>query len=64
MEGEHRNHRVITFSIAVRVNKYLGKENHSKHKNQLKMGDIIILVYDITDKSSFDEIEKWFEMIK
>ncbi|MFM7856735.1 MAG: hypothetical protein ACKO96_33610 [Flammeovirgaceae bacterium] len=28
------------------------------------MGDIVILVYDITDKSSFDEIEKWFEMIK
>ena len=43
MEGEHRNHRVITFSIAVRVNKYLGTENNSKHKNQLKMGDIIVM---------------------
>ena len=28
------------------------------------MADIILLVYDITDQNSFDEIEKWFKMIK
>ena len=39
----------------------------SKYKNykeeQLKTDGIKILVYEITDKSSFDVIEKWFEMI-
>ena len=33
-------------------------------KEQLKLVDIMLLVYDVTDKQSFDDIENWFKMIK
>ena len=33
-------------------------------KEQLKMANIILLVYDVTDKQSFEDIEKWFKLIK
>ena len=33
-------------------------------KEQLKIADIILLVYDVTDQQSFEDIEKWFELIK
>ena len=29
-------------------------------KEQLKMADIIFLVYDVTDKESFKDIVEWF----
>ena len=32
-------------------------------KEQLKLVDIMLLVYDVTDKQSFDDIAKWFNMI-
>ncbi len=32
-------------------------------KELIKMADIILLVYDVTDEYSFKEIEKWFEVI-
>ena len=32
-------------------------------KEQIKLADIILLVYDVTDEYSFKEIEKWFEVI-
>ena len=28
------------------------------------MADIILLIYDVTDQQSFDDIEKWFQVIK
>jgi GTPase SAR1 family protein len=33
-------------------------------KEQLKMANIILLVYDVTDKQSFEDIAKWFKLIK
>ena len=33
-------------------------------KEQLKLVDILLLVYDVTDKQSFEDIENWFKMIK
>ena len=33
-------------------------------KEQLKLVDILLLVYDVTDKQSFEDIENWFKMIE
>jgi Ras-related protein Rab-6A len=33
-------------------------------KEQLKLVDILLLVYDVTDKQSFEDIENWFKMIQ
>ncbi|MFN9900637.1 MAG: ADP-ribosylation factor-like protein [bacterium] len=30
----------------------------------MKLVDIMILVYDVTDKKSFDDIKNWFKLIK
>jgi GTPase SAR1 family protein len=36
---------------------------HDFQKENLKLADIILLVYDVTDLQSFEDIEKWFKMI-
>ena len=33
-------------------------------KEQLKLVDILLLVYDVTDMQSFEDIENWFKMIE
>ena len=33
-------------------------------KDKLKIANIIFLVYDVTDQKTFEELEKWFKLIK
>ena len=47
------------FSNIINMEKYLEFQ-----KEQVKLADIILLVYDVTDEQSFKDIEKWFKMIK